>query len=79
MKNEQRCDNLSEIVYIVKELVLSKTEEQNLISNIANGINTDGYLTIMATRSSEVCSSLFSDKLEEYTINTNDISHHSIV
>lgn len=76
MKGEDRIDGLSELIYIIHDLVLDEKEEQLLVLNRINKIDTHGMLKIKATRSSEVYSALEDNDLREYVINTEDISYY---
>lgn len=73
MKGEDRIDGLSELIYIIHDLLLDEKEEQLLVRNLINKKDTHGMLKIKATRSSEVDTALEDNKLREYVINTKDI------
>lgn len=73
MKGEKRVDGLSSLIYIVYDLLLSKKEEEQLLHNISQKIDTQGILRIKAIRTSEVDLSTKDSEPQEYTINTMDI------
>jgi hypothetical protein len=52
---------------------LSKKEEEQLLHNISQKVDTQGILRIKAIRTSEVDLSTKDSEPQEYTINTMDI------
>ena len=43
MKDNQRLDGLSKTIYLIYDLLLNEEDEEMLILNRKNGINTDGF------------------------------------
>lgn len=73
MKGEERIDNLSSVIYVIRDIVLDEWEEKQLLQNIQKGINSEGVLRIKATLSSEVDVSMEDNIIKEYVINTKEI------
>lgn len=76
MKGEDRIDGLSELIYIIHDLLLDEKEEELLVRNLINKKDTHGMLKIKATKSSEVDAAIEDNDLREYIINTEDISYY---
>ncbi len=79
MRDEERIDGLSYIIYVIHDLILDEDEEKLLIMNTINKIDTDGLLRVKAVRTSQVDISLQDSQPQEYTINTRDIVKHETV
>ncbi len=79
MKGEERIDGLSNVIYVIQNLILDDNEKQLLIMNTINKIDTYGFLKVKAIRSSEVDITLNESKSQEYTINTSDIVNYEMV
>lgn len=79
MKGEERIDGLSNIIYVIHDLILDENEEKLLIMNTINKIDTDGLLRVKAVRTSQVDISLQDYQPKEYTINTKDIVKYETV
>ena len=73
MKGEDRLDRLTLLIYVIRDLILDKKEEQLLLKNLRDKIDTDGVMRIIATRTSEIDYSLIDNDEKEYVINTADI------
>ncbi len=73
MKDEERIDGLSYIIYVIHDLMLNEDEEKLLIMNTINKIDTDGLLRVKAVRTSQVDIYLQESQPQEYIINTCDI------
>jgi hypothetical protein len=78
MMGEKRIDGLSTLVYVVYDLVLDENEENVLISNSIKGVNTYGPLKIKAKRTSEVDLPKQDEPLQDYLINTVDITEYEL-
>ena len=76
MKGEDRIDGLSELIYIIHDLLLDEKEKELLVRNLINKKDTHGMLKIKATKSSEVDAAIEDNDLREYIINTEDISYY---
>lgn len=72
MRGEERLDNLSNIGYVIYDLILTE-EEKAIIQNIGNNKDTNGLLKILAKRNSEIDISLNDKNPKEYIIDTNNI------
>ena len=79
MKGEDRIDGLSELIYIIYDLVLDEKEEKLLVWNLINKKDTDGVLKIKEMRSSEADTALEDNKLREYVINTEYILSYELM
>lgn len=79
MKDGIRADGLSAISYSIVELILDKKEEEEIIRNIANKLDTDGVIKIKAFRGSESYLPLNDNEPNEYIIDTKDIAYFETV
>ena len=79
MKGEDRIDGLSELIYIIYDLVLDEKEEKLLVWNLINKKDTHGVLKIKAMRSSEADTALEDNKLREDVINTEYILSYELM
>ena len=76
MKGEERLDGLTNLIYVIHDLILDENEEKLLIMNSINDIETHGIIKVKAVRTSEVDVSIEAPKLQEYIINTMDIEKY---
>ncbi len=79
MKGDERIDGLSNLIYVIHDLILNEDEERLLIMNTINKIDTDGFIRVKAVRTSQVDISLQDCQPQEYIINTRDIVKYETV
>lgn len=79
MRGEERIDGLTQVIYVIYDLILDENEEKLLVMNTINKIDTDGLLRVKAVRTSEVDISLQDSQPQEYTINTIDVLKYETV
>lgn len=79
MNGAKRLDGLHNEIYVIYELLLDKSQKEELVRNIQNNKDTEGILRIKAVRTSEVDISLQDSKPREYFINTKDICCYEIL
>ena len=79
MRGEQRIDGLSNLIYVIVDLLLDESEEKTLLMNTINGVDTDGKLKVKAILTSEVNIPIEGSRVQEFVIDTREIEKYETI